>query len=120
MKGYKILYLLLIVLPINLSGQDLHFTQFYAAPTYLNPAFTGANACSRLSTSYRNQCPAISKGYVSYALSYDHYVPNSSSGFGFLFTNDKAGSGQLRRTSYSGLYAYEAQLTKKVAARFGM
>lgn len=101
-------------------AQDMQFTQFFAAPTYLNPAFTGANACSRIATSYRNQWPGVPGAFVSYALSYDHYLSEINSGLGFLFTRDKAGSGQLRSTGYNFLYAYEAQLTRKLVARAGV
>lgn len=97
----------------------MQFTQFYATPTYLNPAFTGANACSRLSTNYRDQWPSIPGKFVSYVLSYDHYVPSLNSGIGILLTNDKAGSGELRTTSYNLLYAYQLQFNRRWAARIG-
>jgi type IX secretion system PorP/SprF family membrane protein len=103
----------------KLNAQDMQFTQFYAVATYLNPAFTGANACSRLSTTYRNQWPSIPRGYVSYALSYDHYLIDYNSGIGALITQDRAGTGQLRTTSYSLLYAYEIRLTRKIGFRAG-
>src|ERR1700740_3004548 len=94
-------------------AQDPQFTQFYAAPLYLNPAFTGANVCSRVSTSYRNQWPSIPGAFVTYCASIDQSVPNFNSGVGLLFTNDKAGSGSLRSSSLSLLYAYEMQLSKE-------
>lgn len=123
MKKNRIgLFVYLIALVVTTAGlaQDIQFTQFYASPLYLNPAFTGANVCSRFASNYRNQWPSIKKTYVTYASSFDHSLPKLNSGVGILFTNDKAGSGQLRTTSFSALYSYEALLTKKMAIRVGV
>ncbi len=113
--------LVLLFLTMQMVGysQDMQFTQFYAAPTYLNPAFTGANACSRLSTNYRNQWPSIPGAFVSQIVSFDHYFAKVNSGFGVMFAKDKAGSGSLKQTSYSLLYAHELRITRKLALRSG-
>lgn len=115
----KLLSVILIIIAFQAIGQDMQFTQFYAAQTYLNPALTGNNVCSRLSSNYRNQWPSVQQAFVSYIFSYDHYAPSLSSGFGVLFTNDKAGSGNLRSTTISLLYSYELALTRKWAFRSG-
>ena len=73
-KLYKILSFVLLLNTPFAFGQDMHFTQFYATPLYLNPAFTGANVCSRVSLTYRNQWPGISTAYTSYLVSGDHYI----------------------------------------------
>ncbi len=101
-------------------AQDMHFTQFYASPLYLNPAFTGANVCSRLSLTYRNQWPGISKAYTSYLGSFDHYINNKNIGIGVQFANDVAGSGGLKTTMINPLLAYEVSLSRKYSARFGI
>jgi type IX secretion system PorP/SprF family membrane protein len=118
LKRYSLIALLLIT--ARAYAQDPQYTQFYAAPMYLNPAFTGANVCSRLATTYRHQWPSIPGAFVTYNASLDHSAPTISSGFGILFMKDKAGSGELRSTSVNLLYSYELQLTKKVAARVGV
>lgn len=56
----------------TLQAQDLQFTQFYANPLYLNPAFAGSVRCPRICMNYRNQWPNLSGTYVSYSASYDH------------------------------------------------
>jgi len=117
---YWVSFLILSSLCNYCSAQDPHLTQFYAAPTFLNPAFAGANACSRFSTNYRNQWPGISNGFVTYVTSFDHSIPTLNSGIGLLFVNDKAGTGELRTTSFSGQYSYEVMLTRKWAARMGV
>ncbi|MEX2566596.1 MAG: type IX secretion system membrane protein PorP/SprF, partial [Cyclobacteriaceae bacterium] len=41
----------------SVFGQDFHYTQFYAAPLNLNPAFTGAMETMRIGANYRKQWP---------------------------------------------------------------
>lgn len=118
-KSYRIL-LLMLFFAGRLAAQDMHFTQFYSSPLYLNPAFTGADVCSRVSATYRNQWPGISKAYSSYLLSFDHYIPQNNIGIGLLFGNDVAGSGNLKTTVVNPLLAYEMVLTRKITMRVGV
>ena len=120
----KWLYIsLLMLIGVNMSAQDSQFTQFYAAPTYLNPAFAGTSVQNRIIANYRNQWPAIPGGFQSYAFSYDHYAPQINSGFGLLATHEKAGSGALRATNIAVQYAYEIRIRRDVfflpALQFG-
>jgi len=61
-----ILSFLLISVGLIGLAQDQQFTQFYAVPTAMNPAFAGANLQSRFAMQYRNQWLGIPKGYRSY------------------------------------------------------
>ena len=101
-------------------GQDMHFTQFYSSPLYLNPAFTGANVCSRASIVYRNQWPGVKSAYQSYLLSLDHYIAKKSLGIGLQFGVDNAGTGGLRTTIVNPSLAYETKINRKIAVRFGV
>ena len=66
-----------MVLNLNIVyAQDPTFTQFYANPLYLNPAFAGSNKCPRISMNYRNEWPQLTGNYVTYSLAYDSYVKN--------------------------------------------
>lgn len=112
-----ILFLCMFLFALNTRGQDIHFTQFYASPLYLNPAFAGADVCSRVSLTYRNQWPGISKTYRSYLFSIDHYFVQKNIGAGLLFASDVAGTGQLKTTLVNVPIAYEARLTKKMYMR---
>ncbi|MGZ3862701.1 MAG: PorP/SprF family type IX secretion system membrane protein [Bacteroidia bacterium] len=115
-KFYKIFILFLIV-RVSLVGQDMHFTQFYSSPLYLNPAFAGADVCSRVSLTYRNQWPGIYKTYKSYLLGMDHNFQSSNIGVGLLVGDDVAGSGSLRTTIIDPMIAYQARLNKKLYLR---
>ncbi|MBI2271080.1 MAG: type IX secretion system membrane protein PorP/SprF [Bacteroidetes bacterium] len=101
------------------KAQDIHFTQFYSTSMYLNPAFAGADRCSKFSLTARNQWTGIHKGYSTYLVSYDGPIPKYNSGLGIMFATDVAGSGGLKTTIFNLNYSYSALLTRKVAIRFG-
>ncbi|TND07715.1 MAG: hypothetical protein FD123_3034 [Bacteroidetes bacterium] len=115
-----LLFLFPAMICLESAAQHFQFTQFYAAPMHLNPAFTGDNVCSRVSTSYRDQWPSVTGKFVTYAVSYDTYLNTVNSGFGFMVMNDRSGSGNLQALSVSGLYSYEVTLTKYWFARAGL
>lgn len=96
-----------------LVAQDPHFSQYYAAPTYLNPAFAGTGTEHRFIANYRNQWPSITNGFVTYAFSYDFHMSDLKSGIGILATVDKAGSAGLKSSSIGLLYSYKIQLANK-------
>ncbi|MDI1355520.1 MAG: PorP/SprF family type IX secretion system membrane protein [bacterium] len=101
-------------------GQHYQFSQFYAAPTYLNPALTGANVCSRLSLNYRNQWSGVPGTFTTFQASLDHTLKKVNSGLGIIFYRDVAGLGSLSTTRISFLYAYEAKINKNLIARGGL
>jgi type IX secretion system PorP/SprF family membrane protein len=96
----------------NLFAQDPEFTQFYANPLYLNPAFAGSVRCPRLVMNYRHEWPSISGTYVTTSASYDQYVNALHGGIGVLVMNDRAGEGTLTTTNYSGIYSYHLAITR--------
>lgn len=116
----RLYYFFVLCLTVVVArAQHYQFSQFYAAQTYLNPAFTGANVCSRLSMNYRSQWATIPGTFTTYQMAFDHYLRKANSGIGLQFFSDKAGSGGLRSTQFSALYAYELKVNKKFAARAG-
>ncbi len=121
MKIYYRFIILFFILAnsTKLFSQDMHFTQFYSSSLYLNPAFTGANVCSRFSLTYRDQWPGVAKAYRSYLASYDNFITKYNVGVGVLVGSDVAGTGRLRTTIINPLIAYEAKLTKKLYLRLG-
>ena len=101
-------------------GQDPQFTQFYANPLYLNPAFAGTARCPRFILNYRNQWPSLPGSFVTYSASYDQHVPVISGGIGFIAMRDEAGRGVLSTTSFSGIYSYQRPVSRKISLKFGL
>jgi type IX secretion system PorP/SprF family membrane protein len=109
-----ILTLMVVIATLGIAmegkAQDPIFSQFYANPLYLNPAFAGTAICPRLIMNYRNQWPSIPGGFVTYNASYDQYIEKLSGGLGVIAMSDVAGEGKLTHNSISGMYAYRLGL----------
>ncbi len=106
--------------PEKLVAQDPEFSQFYAAPLYLNPAFAGSARCPRIGVNYRNQWPKLQKTFITYAAAYDQHVDALSGGLGLLVMNDKAGEGTVNTTSISGMYSYQLNISRDFSIRMGL
>ncbi len=116
-------FLLIIPLFFSISGlraQDAQYSQFYAAPLYLNPAFAGSALAPRAVLNYRNQWPGLDATYVTYSASFDYYFPKAKSGVGLLVTNDMQGFGKFRNTDIGAQYAYQLELSDDWAFRAGV
>jgi type IX secretion system PorP/SprF family membrane protein len=110
----------MLSLYIASSAQDMQFTQFNAAPLYLNPAFSGSTIEHRFATSYRNQWTAIPGHFVNYVFSYDYNMANFNSGLGLLFAKEQAGTGKMGNTEVGLLYSYHFKLSNKVLIQPGI
>ena len=88
---------------LTATAQDPQFTQFYANPLYLNPAFAGTARCPRVVMNYRNQWPALTGTFVTTSASYDQHVDGLTGGLGLLVTHDQAGKGTLNTTTVLSL-----------------
>ncbi|MBZ0205276.1 MAG: type IX secretion system membrane protein PorP/SprF [Flavobacteriales bacterium] len=104
---------------LSALAQDPQFTQFYANPLYLNPAFAGTARCPRVSLNYRNQWPALSGTFVTTSASYDQDVRGIMGGLGLLITSDQAGKGTLNTTTVSGIYSYTQAVSRKFSIKAG-
>ena len=60
-----IFIVLMLTTALDLYAQDPQFSQFYANPVYLNPAFAGTARCPRVVLNYRNQWPGIPGNFVT-------------------------------------------------------
>lgn len=103
----------------ELFAQDPAFTQFYANPLYLNPAFAGAVRCPRFVMNYRNQWPNIQGTYNTYSASYDQHFDALSGGIGVMAWSDDAGKGTLKTTSVSGIYSYQLNVSRQFSLKAG-
>ncbi|MFP4089784.1 MAG: type IX secretion system membrane protein PorP/SprF [Cyclobacteriaceae bacterium] len=100
----------------ELVAQDPQFTQYYSAPLYLNPAFTGTTGQHRASVNYRNHWSSLPKAFVTYAFAYDYNLPASNSNVGVIFTRDQAGTASLSSTSVGAIYSYSIPLSDGLRA----
>lgn len=117
-KQYALLILIVAMSRLALA-QDPQFTQFYAAPQYLNPAFAGSALAPRITVNYRNQWPAITN-YVTSMVGVDHYIDKVNSGVGLLLINDNQGQGNIRSTEIALQYAYQFQVSESSFVRLGL
>ena len=116
MKMRVILFtIVLIFLKTNLVfSQDTQYSQFYAAPLYLNPGFTGSITQHRFVANYRNQWPGLPNAFNSFSASYDYHEPHLNSGFGLIANTDRAGSANLSNSSLNLIYSYFISMENKV------
>lgn len=100
---------------IQVYAQDPIFSQYFASPIHLNPAFTGLNKSPRIALNYRNQLPLFSsyRTYVTYSASYDQYFESLNSGFGIQLLSDEAGDGILKNNKLALLYGYRIPMAVK-------
>ena len=70
----------------NVYAQDPHFSQFFASPLTLNPAFTGKfDGEWRLAVNHRDQWPSIPKAYVTTSGSFDFGIMKNKIPAGDIF-----------------------------------
>ncbi|OWY25036.1 type IX secretion system membrane protein PorP/SprF [Sphingobacteriales bacterium UPWRP_1] len=123
MKGYivSLLALLSCIFPVKGWAQDPEFSQFYAAPAYLNPAMIGFSWEPRIALNYRHQYPQFGNAFLTFAASYDQHFDDLNSSFGLSILADRAGEGGLYNTYYiNGLYAYQLRFTDNLNVKIGI
>jgi type IX secretion system PorP/SprF family membrane protein len=79
-------------------SQDAQYSQYYNAPLFLNPAFTGAADNTRAVFNYRNQWPGLNRPYRTYSFSIDHLIETASTGIGLIARKDEQGASNLSAT----------------------
>ena len=115
-----ILILTVLFMTLGIRAQDAHFSQFYANPLYLNPAFAGAKVCPRVVTNYRNQWPSIPGSYVTYSASFDMHFDALGGGLGVMVTSDRAGQGVLTEQTVSLIYSVRIRLSREWFMKAGL
>lgn len=114
---------LLCLCSINISAQDIHFTQFFTNPLVLNPAQTGNyNGNYRVGFNFKAQWPWAINGVTYNYHTESPYADISFGekaikvgwmGLGFNFVNDQAGDGMLTYRRFSLSYAYHQAFDKE-------
>jgi type IX secretion system PorP/SprF family membrane protein len=110
----------MLVFAGTVTAQDPQFSQFYAAPLYLNPALAGATSQARAGINYRNQWPAIDANFTTLSAYFDYFIEDYNSSVGLIITRDQEGLAGLRSLSIGLQYAYELQINDKIGFRPGV
>lgn len=117
--GKSILLYLLILLGVSVNAQDIQYSQFYAAPLYLNPAMTGASEMTQIGANYRSQWPGLNQSFRSYSAFADHYIFSANSGIGLQMNRSEQSMASLSVTEVAATYAYRMRLGFRSFMRIG-
>ena len=101
-------------------GQDPQFTQFYAKPLYLNPAFAGTTEKARLGSIYRNQWTALPGSFSTFSFSADQNITELNSGVGIMVMSDRQGVSKYKLLDLGLIYSYGLQIHDKWAIHTGL
>jgi type IX secretion system PorP/SprF family membrane protein len=117
-KFYFVFLICFFLSPLFLSGQDLHYSQFYNSPMNLNPAQTGVfNGDKRFTLSYRDQWRFVPVAWTTFSMSYDFkkYLENDRHflGFGANLNYDRQGDSKLTLTGLNLGGSYTRALNRK-------
>jgi type IX secretion system PorP/SprF family membrane protein len=120
MMRKHLLLLLFVVSFVQIHAQDPIFSQFFAAPLHLNPAFAGVSHAPRFLLNHRNQWPSWPNAYQTYAIAYEQALPFLNSGIGASITADDAGNGIYQTRQLSLFYSYQIKANDDLALKFGI
>lgn len=116
-------YCLLLLLCLNtviLFAQDIQYSQFYAAPMYLNPAFAGSAEMTRVGVNFRNQWPSLDRSFVAYSAYVDHFFEDKNSGIGLIINGSQETLSNLQNHEIGLLYSYRLKLGENGYLHFGL
>ena len=108
-------YFLLLVFGLQMlwaTGQDVSFSQFYANPLYLNPAFAGSVESPRVALQYRDQWHSFNNAFTTYSASYDMPVKKLQGGIGFYLLNDAQANNALNMLQFNAIYSTFVRLNE--------
>ncbi len=119
----KVIFAFLLLSSIFMQkgwSQDLEFSQFYAAPSYLNPSMIGFAVEPRFVLNYRHQYPSFEHTFVSVAASYDQHFDKFNSSVGLSVLADRTGGGLYNTYFVNGMYAYQLPLSRNLTLKAGV
>lgn len=111
----------LLILGIQFAyGQDVSFSQFYANPMYLNPAFAGSEGAPRIALQYRNQWLQFDNAYTTYSVAADFPVESLQGGLGLQVMNDAQAGNLLNQLQVNLAYSVFIQLSREYRVHAGL
>lgn len=112
---------LILLSSTGVMAQDAHFSQFYANPLYLNPAFAGTNVCPRITLNFRDQWPSMKGTFMSFSGSYDQHFDKIAGGIGVMAFGDRCGhDATIQSYEASFMYSFKVKVSKKFNMRFAL
>ena len=111
-KYKNIIFLICLFCTGIAFSQDVSFSQFYANPLYLNPAFSGSVGVPRVALQYRNQWHSFDNAYTTYSAAFDIPVNKLQGGIGGYVINDAQADGILKSLQVNLSYAVFIQLSE--------
>lgn len=102
-----------LLISFRSQAQDPQFSQYYAAPLYLNPALAGINQLGRAGVNYRNQWPSIDASFETFSAYVDVNFDEKNSSVGLMVTSDQEGIAGLTSSEIALQYAYQVRVNYK-------
>lgn len=110
-------FISLFCMAVAVQAQDIHFTQFYHAPLWLNPANAGRyDGDIRLGLNYRTQWTGFTKGYNTFQFYADAPLrflkmgKNNALAVGLNLANDRSGDAVLNNVKIDVPIAFHLAL----------
>ena len=119
LRTFQIVCLVFVII-LTGQAQDLHFSQQYATRLHLNPAYAGIHADYSGILTYRNQWPTLTGSFTTNQFAGYYRLNNQRTSIGLIMALDKAGEAGLHNFQLGGLYAYQTNLTEKLAFSGGL
>ena len=110
----------LFLIPQVLFAQDPEFSQFFANPLSLNPAFAGTTELPRAILNYRNQWPQKGSTYITYSASYDQISKKMNTGFGIQVIHDRELNNLINSSSAAFTYSYHIKFDERKFMNLGL
>ncbi|WP_420388273.1 type IX secretion system membrane protein PorP/SprF [Roseivirga sp.] len=118
-KRVLLLSFLWFSLLTGLRAQDAQLTQFYNAPLYINPAFTGSIELSRVGFNQRIQWPTLAQTVETSSAYYDNHFANTPHGIGLIAVRTRESVAKLRYTYLGAQYSSRLELNDSWVFQLG-
>lgn len=115
-----VVFSILFFMNFMVRAQDPGFSQFFANPLHLNPAFTGTTEMPRFVMNYRNQWPSKGATFTTYSASYDQHFKKNKTGIGFQLIRDQELNNVINSNSGWFFYSYHLQLDDQSFMTLGL
>ncbi len=98
-------------------AQDIRFSQFYQAPLYLNPAFTGTSDVGRAGLNYRIQGTSSQSNFTTLSAFVDYNFVDYQINTGLLILDDKDEFSGYNSTTIAIPVSYDFQVSDWLAIK---